>query len=62
MTHERLLLLLCRQLWPGFTEQLTVNWRFSSPNHLVMSAAVGLARIESAVLCGHVFFFPYTKP
>lgn len=43
MTHETLLLLLCRQLWPGFTEQLTVNWRFSSPNHLVVSDFPGLS-------------------
>lgn len=39
MTHETLLLLLCRPLWPGFAEQLTVNWPFSSTNHLIVSAA-----------------------
>lgn len=39
MTHETLLRLLCRQLWPGFTEQLTVNWPFSSANHLILSSA-----------------------
>lgn len=49
MTHETLLVLLCTQLWPGFTEQLTVNWWFSSPDHLIVSVTSRLWNLVSAV-------------
>lgn len=51
MTHETLLLLLCRQLWLGFTEQLTVNWPFSSANHLIVSAASRISPTHSLQCC-----------
>lgn len=51
MTHETPLLLLCRQLWPCFTEQLTVNWRFSSPNHLIVSVALRISPRFSLQCC-----------
>lgn len=57
MTHETLLLLLCRQLWPCFTEQLTVNWRFSSPNHLIVSVALRISpRFSCSAVCRDVVF------
>ena len=65
MTHEAPLPLLCRRLWPGFTGQLTVNWWFSSPNHLIVSVALRLPRMSlrcwdvlQKPICYHLLFLP----